>query len=114
MKEPKPCIRAFLRRLLPLLLLVFFVNIPFHADAAVTSTDDIRISKGGKFVHISGQWYKYLQKDGTYAKDCLMNINGKIYYFSQRAIVSSAGSRLEMITIILARILRGICISFAG
>lgn len=65
MKEPKPCIRAFLRRLLPLLLLVFFVNIPLHADAAVTSTDDIRISKGGKFVHISGQWYKYLQKDGT-------------------------------------------------
>lgn len=42
------------------------------------------ISKGGKFVHISGQWYKYLQKDGTYAKDCLMNINGKIYYFSPK------------------------------
>lgn len=84
MKEPKPCIRAFLRLLLPLLLLVFFVNIPLHADAAVTSTDDIRISKGGKFVHISGQWYKYLQKDGTYAKDCLMNINGKIYYFSPK------------------------------
>ena len=36
MKKPKPCIRAFLRRLLPLLLLVFFVNIPFHADAAIT------------------------------------------------------------------------------
>ena len=105
MKKPKPCIRAFLRRLLPLLLLVFFVNIPFHADAAITSTDDIRISKGGKFVHISGQWYKYLQKDGTYAKSTIL---------PQRAIVSSAGSRLEMITIILERILRGICISFAG
>ncbi len=75
---------TFLYHLLPLLLLVFFISIPLQANAAVTSTDNIRISKGGKFVHVKGQWYKYLQKDGTYAKDCLMNINGKIYYFSPK------------------------------
>ena len=41
------------------------------AQAAGVSMSDVTTSSGGKFVKRDGKWM-YRQKDGSYAKDCLL------------------------------------------
>ena len=53
------------------------------AQAAGISMSDVTTSSSGKFVKRDGKWM-YRQKDGSYAKDCLLKINGKTYCFYQK------------------------------
>ena len=68
--------------------------------AAGVSMSDVTTSSGGKFVKRDGKWM-YRQKDGSYAKDCLLKINGKTYCFSKMATDSLAGRNLKGIIITL-------------
>lgn len=72
--------------LLTLLMTILCMGFCFSSSAASVSVNNIKDAADGTFVKKSGKWmYKY--EDGTYAKKCLLNIDGKTYYFS------SSGSR---------------------
>ena len=64
------------------------------AQAAGLSPSDITTTSGGKFVKRDGKWM-YRQKDGSYAKDCLLKINGKTYYFSKNGYRQSGWKKIE-------------------
>ena len=64
------------------------------AQAAGISMSDVTTSSGGKFVKRDGKWM-YRQKDGSYAKDCLLKINGKTYCFSKNGYRQSGWKKLE-------------------
>ena len=64
------------------------------AQAAGVSMSDVTTSSGGKFVKRDGKWM-YRQKDGSYAKDCLLKINGKTYCFSKNGYRQSGWKKLE-------------------
>ena len=69
------------RLFLNCLLLLLIFSFGGTASAAV-STQNIKTVSGGEFVKKSGKWmYRY--KNGSYAKNCLLNIDGKTYYFSK-------------------------------
>lgn len=71
-----------------------FCSCSTRSDAAVTSTNNIQTYSGGKFVKTSNGYYKYKKKNGTYAKDCLANINGKTYYFSTKGYRQSGWKKI--------------------
>ena len=64
------------------------------AQAAGISMSDVTTSSGGKFVKRDGKWM-YRQKDGSYAKDCLLKINGKTCCFSKNGYRQSGWKKLE-------------------
>lgn len=68
--------------LLPLLLFILCISFSFTSAAAI-STKNIKTVSGGKFIQDNSGW-KYQYKNGKYAKNCLLNINGKTYCFSNR------------------------------
>ncbi|MCD8347260.1 MAG: serine hydrolase [Lachnospiraceae bacterium] len=71
----------YLCTLLMLLLLVLCFSVPTHAASSV-SVKNIQTVSGGSFVKEDGQWY-YIYADGTRAKNCLLEIDGKTYYFAK-------------------------------
>ena len=63
-----------------LLLLMLCLGFCFTSNAAV-SVNNIKKVTGGTFIQKNGKWmYRY--QNGKTAKDCLLEINGKTYYFS--------------------------------
>ena len=72
------------RKWLPvLILLIGLLGFGLRANAAL-SLNSIKTAAAGKFVKSdSGAWY-YQYKDGSYAKNTLLKIKGKIYYFSKQ------------------------------
>lgn len=65
-----------------ILALVLCVGTPsVTAQATVKSASQVQPGRAGKFVKSKNKW-RYRYKDGTYAKDCLLKIKGKTYYFS--------------------------------
>ena len=81
---PKTRNRETLRMLFAAVLLAFVMLLPgASAQAKVTSTSNIPTVTGGRFVHsTSKNIWRYKFEDGTYLKDTLANIDGKIYYFA--------------------------------
>ncbi len=73
-----------IRMLFAAIILTFTLLIPACAvRAKVTSTDNIPTVTGGRFVHSTAkQLWRYKFEDGTYLKDTLAQIDGKIYYFA--------------------------------
>lgn len=67
--------------LLSLLMVLFCMSFRLPVSAASVSVNNIQEAKEGTFIKKSGKWM-YQYKDGSYAKKCLLNIKGKIYYFS--------------------------------
>ena len=63
-----------------LLLLMLCLSFCFTTNAAV-SVNNIKKVSGGTFIQKNGKWmYRY--QNGKTAKDCLLEIDGKTYYFS--------------------------------
>ena len=84
--------QTILTLLFMLLAVCLLSGVP--AQAAGVSMSDVTTSSGGKFVKRAGKWM-YRQKDGSYAKDCLLNINGKTYWFSKNGYRQSGWKKLE-------------------
>ena len=81
------------RLFLTCLLLLLIFSFGGTASAAV-STQNIKTVSGGEFVKKSGKWmYRY--KNGSYAKNCLLNIDGKTYYFSKNGYRQSGWKKIE-------------------
>lgn len=79
--------------ILTLLLFLLCLGCCFTSSAAV-STQNIKTVSGGKFIRKSGKWmYRY--KNGQTAKNCLLNINGKTYYFSAKGYRQSGWKKIE-------------------
>ncbi len=55
-------------------------------SAKVTSVKNIEKVTGGRFTARNGNWYYYYDKDGQMAKDCLLSVRGKTYYFSAKGV----------------------------
>ncbi|MFR8073670.1 MAG: serine hydrolase [Lachnospiraceae bacterium] len=84
--------KTILTLLFILLAVCLLSGVP--AQAAGVSMSDVTTSSGGKFVKRDGKWM-YRQKDGSYAKDCLLKINGKTYCFSKNGYRQSGWKKLE-------------------
>ena len=84
--------RSILTFFFMLLTVCLLSGIP--AQAAGLSMSDVTATSGGNFVKKDGKWM-YRQKDGSYAKDCLLKINGKTYYFSKNGYRQSGWKKLE-------------------
>ena len=80
-KERKTCMK---RRWFPLLLLLFcLLTAGVRADAAL-SLNTVKTAAAGKFVQgKTGAWY-YQYTNRKLAKNTLLKIGGKIYYFSKQ------------------------------
>lgn len=66
------------------LFLVLGIGTPsLTVQAKVKSGTRAETGRAGKFVKSKKKW-RYRYKDGTYAKDSLLRIKGKIYYFSPK------------------------------
>lgn len=62
-------------------------------SSAAVSTDNIKTVSGGTFVKKNNRWmYRY--KNGTMAKNCLLNIKGKTYYFSANGYRQSGWKKI--------------------
>ncbi|MCC8067053.1 MAG: serine hydrolase [Clostridiales bacterium] len=83
-KKFMPHTRNLLTILLMLMMFCFCGS--FTANAASTSgavsVKNIETVSDGEFVKENNKWY-YVYSDGTYAKNCLLEIDGKVYYFSK-------------------------------
>ena len=84
--------QTILSLLFMLLAVCLLSGVP--TQAAGISMSDVATSSGGKFVKRDGKWM-YRQKDGSYAKDCLLKINGKTYCFSKNGYRQSGWKKLE-------------------
>lgn len=85
--------RRYRRILFTLLLTLLLFSFGGAASAAV-STSNIKTVSGGTFVKKNSKWmYRY--KNGKYAKNCLLNIDGKTYYFSRNGYRQSGWKKIE-------------------
>ena len=80
--------RSELRQLLFAMLFLLALSgnanvIPVQAQ--VTSVEDVEEAQPGKFEKTEEGWI-YVYEDESQAKDCLLSINGKTYYFSEEGI----------------------------
>ena len=80
--------------ILTLLLLLTCICIAPSASAAV-SMQNIKTVKAGTFVKTANGKWMYKLKNGTYAKDRLLNIKGKTYYFNKKGIRVSGWKTIE-------------------
>ena len=70
-------------RLLPVLILLLTFTLSLSASAAI-NFKKVKTTSGGKFVtQANGSWW-YRYSDGSYCKNALYKIKGKIYYFSKQ------------------------------
>lgn len=88
-KEYRLAKAGILSFLMTLLCFVFCLT----AGAAL-STEYILTASDGDFVYSGGKW-TYQYEDGTCAKDCLLNIDGKTYYFSKNGYRQSGWKKID-------------------
>lgn len=87
--------KAGKRKMLLLLLLLFTLCLGLGTSAsAAVSMKNIETVSGGKFIKTGGKW-KYRKSDGTYAKNCLLDIDGKTYYFNKKGIRQCSWKKIE-------------------
>ena len=77
--------RAGIYRLCLLVMLILLLGAAVPVSAKVTSVKNIEKVTGGRFTARNGNWY-YYDKDGQMAKDCLLSVRGKTYYFSAKGV----------------------------
>lgn len=92
--KPNPALRVSRRKhlLLPLLFALLLTALSITATAAV-SVNEIKTVSGGKFIKQGNKW-SYRLSDGTRAKNCLLSINGKTYYFSAKGYRQSGWKKI--------------------
>ena len=86
--------RAGIYRLCLLVMLILLLGATVPVSAKVTSVKNIEKVTGGRFTARNGNWY-YYDKDGQMAKDCLLSVRGKTYYFSAK--VQLAQDRYQVV-----------------
>lgn len=77
-----------------LLILVLSMGFGLTSSAAVSIRDMQKVSGGKLYKTRAGKWM-YLYEEGGYAKDCLIWLNGKIYYFSSKGFRLSGWQTID-------------------
>lgn len=83
-----------LRHIFFTILLILLLFCFSSSSFAAVSTKNIKTVSGGTFIKKNGAW-KYRYKNGKYAQNCLLNIDGKTYYFSQKGNRQSGWKKIE-------------------
>ncbi|MDO5136079.1 MAG: serine hydrolase [Eubacteriales bacterium] len=85
-----------LRRRWPAVLLMVLLAVVGLCSAvwASPSPKDIQRVSGGEFVKRGSRWF-YYDQEGEAAKDCLLSIQGKTYYFSEEGVRQYGWQKLD-------------------